>query len=148
MSATFRVSAVLAIRMSRLNSPAMLKWWKKELPFQMSNMTAVIRTASTTASRRAFSSRELVTDATLGSLTLATSVALTRKRLRNCLSETEAINHQDQLSESKFRLECGPTQEMVRTAGFEPALPIGKRILSPQRLPFRHVRLPASATVE
>ena len=29
---------------------------------------------------------------------------------------------------------------MVRTAGFEPALPIGKRILSPQRLPFRHVR--------
>ena len=30
---------------------------------------------------------------------------------------------------------------MVRTAGFEPALPNGKRILSPQRLPFRHVRL-------
>jgi hypothetical protein len=31
---------------------------------------------------------------------------------------------------------------LVRTAGFEPALPYGKRILSPQRLPFRHVRLP------
>ena len=29
---------------------------------------------------------------------------------------------------------------VVRTAGFEPALPNGKRILSPQRLPFRHVR--------
>lgn len=31
---------------------------------------------------------------------------------------------------------------MVRTAGLEPALPsYGKRILSPLRLPFRHVRM-------
>ena len=30
---------------------------------------------------------------------------------------------------------------LVRTVGVEPTLPIGKRILSPQRLPFRHVRL-------
>ena len=29
---------------------------------------------------------------------------------------------------------------LVRTVGIEPTLPIGKRILSPQRLPFRHVR--------
>jgi hypothetical protein len=32
-------------------------------------------------------------------------------------------------------------KKLVRTAGVEPALPMGKRILSPQRLPFRHVRL-------
>ena len=31
---------------------------------------------------------------------------------------------------------------LVRTVGIEPTLPIGKRILSPQRLPFRHVRSP------
>ena len=36
---------------------------------------------------------------------------------------------------------------MVRTVGIEPTLPIGKRILSPQRLPFRHVRSATSATV-
>ena len=29
---------------------------------------------------------------------------------------------------------------MVRTVGLEPTLPYGKGILSPQRLPFRHVR--------
>jgi hypothetical protein len=29
---------------------------------------------------------------------------------------------------------------MVRTVGIEPTLPIGKKILSLQRLPFRHVR--------
>ena len=29
---------------------------------------------------------------------------------------------------------------MVRTAGFEPARPEGQKILSLQRLPFRHVR--------
>ena len=29
---------------------------------------------------------------------------------------------------------------LVRTVGIEPTLPKGKRILSPQRLPFRHVR--------
>ena len=30
---------------------------------------------------------------------------------------------------------------LVRTVGVEPTLPYGKRILSPQRLPFRHVRI-------
>ena len=40
----------------------------------------------------------------------------------------------DRLSPDRLRV------VLVRTAGFEPALPIGKRILSPQRLPFRHVR--------
>src|SRR5205823_9395291 len=30
---------------------------------------------------------------------------------------------------------------LVRTMGVEPILPVGKRILSPLRLPFRHVRL-------
>ena len=45
-----------------------------------------------------------------------------------------------------MRTPCSPVPAdwlepmMVRTAGFEPALPYGKRILSPQRLPFRHVR--------
>ena len=29
---------------------------------------------------------------------------------------------------------------MVRTAGLEPAQPFGRGILSPLRLPFRHVR--------
>ena len=29
---------------------------------------------------------------------------------------------------------------MVRTVGIEPTLPFGKKILSLQRLPFRHVR--------
>ena len=29
---------------------------------------------------------------------------------------------------------------LVRTAGLEPARPIGQKILSLQRLPFRHVR--------
>ena len=29
---------------------------------------------------------------------------------------------------------------LVRAAGIEPALPYGKRILSPLRLPFRHAR--------
>ena len=40
-------------------------------------------------------------------------------------------------------LACPPDRlrvAMVRTVGIEPTLPIGKRILSPQRLPFRHVR--------
>ena len=47
-------------------------------------------------------------------------------------------------------LACPPDRlrvAMVRTVGIEPTLPIGKRILSPQRLPFRHVRYPAEATV-
>jgi hypothetical protein len=30
--------------------------------------------------------------------------------------------------------------KLVRTVGIEPTLPIGKKILSLQRLPFRHVR--------
>jgi hypothetical protein len=29
---------------------------------------------------------------------------------------------------------------LVRTVGIEPTLPFGKKILSLQRLPFRHVR--------
>jgi hypothetical protein len=52
-----------------------------------------MRTVSTIASRRALSSRELVTDATLVSPTLDTALALTRKRLRNCLSEMEEISN-------------------------------------------------------
>ena len=31
-------------------------------------------------------------------------------------------------------------QELVRTMGVEPIPPFGERILSPLRLPFRHVR--------
>ena len=33
---------------------------------------------------------------------------------------------------------------LVRTVGVEPTLSYEKRILSPQRLPFRHVRLSSS----
>ncbi len=36
-------------------------------------------------------------------------------------------------------LTCHPaTKILVPRVGFEPTLPIGKRILSPLRLPFRH----------
>jgi hypothetical protein len=34
---------------------------------------------------------------------------------------------------------------MVRTAGLEPAFPVGRQILSLLRLPFRHVRILANA---
>ena len=51
------------------------------------------------------------------------------------------LEHRARLPPDKLRL------VLVRTAGFEPALPNGKRILSPQRLPFRHVRSLATATV-
>jgi len=36
--------------------------------------------------------------------------------------------------------DMGRTRILVRAAGIEPALPYGKRILSPLRLPFRHAR--------
>jgi hypothetical protein len=51
---------VLAILTSAAKLPfAILKWLKNELPFQISNRTAVMRIVSTTASRRALNTPEL-----------------------------------------------------------------------------------------
>ena len=75
-------------------------------------------TVSTTASRRALSTPEL--------LTSLPDDAPSPRRLDTAITLNKLLSQISNL--------------LVRTAGFEPALPIGKRILSPQRLPFRHVR--------
>ena len=59
------------------------------------------------------------------------ALALTGKRLRNCLPEVARISNRKQYLD---------LPGLVRTVGIEPTLPIGKKILSLQRLPFRHVR--------
>ena len=65
--------------------------WKKVLPFQMSSITAVMSTTSTTASRCALSRRELGCAVTTGTSTLATNAAVTARTLNKFLSETEII---------------------------------------------------------
>ena len=118
----------------------------------------MMSTASTTASRRALISLELVELFTLGP-PLATRTLITLERLINSLYETRLAQARKRLRDLAFLRLAMPSQRerqqpgrreygdiasrsaMVRTAGFEPALPNGKRILSPQRLPFRHVRL-------
>ena len=46
--------------------PPMRRWWKKALPFQISSITAVISTASTSASRRALAAAKLALLVTTG----------------------------------------------------------------------------------
>ena len=121
------VGAEIALSMRRL--------WKKALPFQISSITAVMRTTSTSASRRALSTPDRRTFRARSRPTRHVTL-----RYRRTLKFTLV-----RVADAWILMLASPPDwlcvAMVRTAGFEPALPYGKRILSPQRLPFRHVRL-------
>src|SRR5438552_13363735 len=111
--------------------PAMLRWRKKVLPFQMSSMTAKISTVRTTTSLRALARRELVANPALVAAALRTAAALTAQRLTISLVRNggklrlrEPASLRSGASSSAIpRL---PATAMVRTAGVEPALPYGE----------------------
>lgn len=75
--------------------------------------------------------------------------------LLTCRSHAKAAKREPGASTERHRAACAESergrltfsgreafagQAVVRTAGLEPARPVGQKILSLQRLPFRHVR--------
>src|SRR3569833_180730 len=101
-------------------------------------MTAVISTVSTSASRRALISLEFGALVTLGP-PLVTRTLITCERLTNCVCEAREDRERKRVrkfglsragpnlpfpTDRDARLSPGLCVAMVRTAGFEPALPV------------------------